>query len=117
MRRWARPLAREDDFSINPIETTPDTDAVEHIAMVTDVFSDIYQFTHPQAYMSKNALQKRVSESAEEEIPSLASLIRTIAAYPLRSAYDNGTKVALLRRLVPLTRHACIGAALRLLSP
>ena len=30
--------------------------------------------------------------------------MRTIEAYPLRSAYDNETKVALLRRLVPLTQ-------------
>jgi len=54
--------------------------------------------------MFRNALQKRVSESAEEEVPNLSSLVRTIEAYPLRSAYDNETKVALLRRLVPLTQ-------------
>jgi Mrp family chromosome partitioning ATPase len=94
----------KDDFSINPIEVMPSTDPIEHIAMVTDIFSDIYHFTHPQAYMFRNALQKRVAESSEEEIPSLASLVRTIEAYPLRSAYDNETKVALLRRLVPLTQ-------------
>jgi DNA helicase HerA-like ATPase len=94
----------KDDFTINPVEATTSTDPVEHIAMVTDIFSDIYHFTHPQAYMFRNALQKRVSESADEEIPNLGSLVRTIEAYPLRSAYDNETKVALLRRLVPLTQ-------------
>ncbi|HYB45345.1 MAG TPA: ATP-binding protein [Nitrososphaerales archaeon] len=92
-----------DDFRINPVEATGSTDPVEHIAMVTDIFSDIYRFSHPQAYMFRNALQKRLSESADEEIPNLGSLVRTIEAYPLRSAYDNETKVALLRRLVPLT--------------
>ncbi|MDV3293749.1 MAG: ATP-binding protein [Nitrososphaerales archaeon] len=94
----------KDDFTINPVEATSSTDVVEHIAMVTDIFSDIYRFTHPQAYMFRNALQKRVSESADEEVPNLSSLVRTIEAYPLRSAYDNETKVALLRRLVPLTQ-------------
>ncbi|MDV3277414.1 MAG: ATP-binding protein [Nitrososphaerales archaeon] len=94
----------KDDFSINPVEASQSTDPMEHIAMVTDIFSDIYHFTHPQAYMFRNALQKRVTESSEDEIPSLASLVRTIEAYPLRSAYDNETKVALLRRLVPLTQ-------------
>jgi len=93
-----------DDFRINPIEPTGSTDPVEHLAMVTDIFSDIYRFSHPQAYMFRNALQKRLNESSEEEIPNLGSLVRTIEAYPLRSAYDNETKVALLRRLVPLTQ-------------
>lgn len=93
-----------DDFRINPIEPTGSVDPVEHVAMVTDIFSDIYRFSHPQAYMFRNALQKRLSESAEEEIPNLGALVRTIEAYPLRSAYDNETKVALLRRLVPLTQ-------------
>ena len=94
----------KDEFSVNPIEVAPSTDPVEHIAMVSDIFSDIYHFTHPQAYMFRNALQKRMSETGPEEVPSIASLVRTIEAYPLRSAYDNETKVALLRRLVPLTQ-------------
>jgi hypothetical protein len=93
-----------DEFSINPLEVGPASDPVEHVAMVSDIFSDIYHFTHPQAYMFRNALQKRLSESSAEEVPTITSLIKTIEAYPLRSAYDNETKVALLRRLVPLTQ-------------
>lgn len=94
----------KDDFAVNPIEMTSETDPVEHLAMVSDIFSDIYHFTHPQAYMFRNALQRRMSETGPEEVPSITSLVRTIEAYPLRSAYDNETKVALLRRLVPLTQ-------------
>jgi hypothetical protein len=94
----------KDDFSINPLEVRPGADPAEHVAMVSDIFSDIYRFTHPQAYMFRNALQKRLSETAGEEVPSITALVRTIEAYPLRSAYDNETKVALLRRLVPLTQ-------------
>jgi hypothetical protein len=93
-----------DEFSINPLEVGPGSDPVEHVAMVSDIFSDIYHFTHPQAYMFRNALQKRLSETPSEEVPTIASLVKTIEAYPLRSAYDNETKVALLRRLVPLTQ-------------
>ena len=93
-----------DDFSINPLEIGPKSDAVEHVAMVSDIFSDIYHFTHPQAYMFRNALQKRLGETSAEEVPTISSLVKTIESYPLRSAYDNETKVALLRRLVPLTQ-------------
>ena len=93
-----------DEFTINPLEVGPGADAVEHLAMVSDIFSDIYHFTHPQAYMFRNALQKRLSETSAEEVPTIGSLVKTIEAYPLRSAYDNETKVALLRRLVPLTQ-------------
>lgn len=93
-----------DGFSLNPLDGGEGADPVEHIAMVSDIFSDIYHFTHPQAYMFRNALQKMMSEASREENPSVSSLVRTIEAYPLRSAYDNETKVALLRRLVPLTQ-------------
>lgn len=94
----------KDDFTINPLEASPGTDPTEHMAMVSDIFSDIYRFTHPQAYMFRNVLQRRMGESSDEEVPTIASLVRTIEGYPLRSAYDNETKVALLRRLVPLTQ-------------
>ncbi len=93
-----------DDFSLNPVEVGPAADPAEHVAMVSDIFSDVYRFTHPQAYMFRNALQKRMAETGREEVPTLSDLLRTIEAYPLRSAYDNETKVALLRRLGPLTQ-------------
>lgn len=93
-----------DSFTLNPLEFGSTSDPVEHIALVTDIFSDIYKFTHPQAYMFRNSLQKCLSEASDNEVPTLTSLVRIIEAYPLRSAYDNETKVALLRRLVPLTQ-------------
>jgi DNA helicase HerA-like ATPase len=94
----------KDDFALNPLDFSGSIDPIEHIALVTDIFSDIYRFTHPQAYMFRNALQRCLGEASEHEIPTLSSLVRTIESYPLRSAYDNETKVALLRRLVPLTQ-------------
>jgi len=93
----------KDEFAINPLDTGPASDPAEHIETITDIFSDTYHFTHPQAYMFRNALQKCLSESSELEVPTIASLVGAVESYPLRSAYDNETKVALLRRLVPLT--------------
>ena len=94
----------KDDFAVNPMDVGPAAEPAEHIEMVTDIFSDTYHFTHPQAYMFRNALQRCLSEAPDKEVPTLASLVSTIESYPLRSAYDNETKVALLRRLVPLTQ-------------
>ena len=92
-----------DDFAMNPLEAEAGSDPTEHVAMICDIFSDIYHFTHPQAYMFRNALQKRLGETATDEVPTIGALVKTIEAYPLKSAYDQETKVALLRRLVPLT--------------
>ena len=92
-----------DEFAMNPLEAEPGADPTEHVAMICDIFSDIYHFTHPQAYMFRNALQKKLGETAAEEVPTIGALVKTIEAYPLKSAYDQETKVALLRRLVPLT--------------
>jgi len=100
-----------DKFTMNPLDTGTATDPIEHIAMVTDIFSDIYHFTHPQAYMFRNTLQRCLGEASENEVPTLSSLVRVIESWPLRSAYDNETKVALLRRLVPLTEGQ-VGRAL-----
>ena len=92
-----------DEFALNPLEVEPGADPAEHIAMICDIFSDIYHFTHPQAFMFRNALQKRLGETTANEVPTIAALVKSIEGYPLRSAYDQETKVALLRRLVPLT--------------
>src|SRR5713226_1635443 len=100
-----------DDFTLNPIEGSGLVDRTEHIEMVTDIFADIYRFTHPQSFMFRNAVQRCLGEASEQEIPTLSSLVKIIEGYPLRSAYDNETKVALLRRLVPLTEGQ-VGRAL-----
>ena len=94
----------KDDFALNPLEAEPGADPAEHVAMTCDIFSDIYHFTHPQAYMFRSALQKTLGELTASEVPTIGRLVRTIEAYPLKSAYDQETKVALLRRLVPLTQ-------------
>ena len=94
----------KDGFALNPLEVGPGSDSAEHIAMVCDIFSDIYHFTHPQAYMFRNTLQKTLEGITTSEVPTIDRLVKTIESYPLKSAYDQETKVALLRRLVPLTQ-------------
>lgn len=49
--------------------------------------------------MFRNALQKRLSECPADEVPTIKGLVSTIESYPLRSAYDDETKVALLKGL------------------
>ncbi len=101
----------KDQFTVNPLDMTATSDPIEHIAMITDIFSDIYHFTHPQAYMFRNTLQRCLGEATETQVPTLSSLVKVIESWPLKSAYDNETKVALLRRLVPLTEGQ-VGRAL-----
>ena len=59
----------KDEFTINPMDMASATDPMEHVEMVTDIFSDIYHFTHPQAYMFRNALQRCLGEAAEQGGP------------------------------------------------
>lgn len=101
-----------DSFCLNPLITYSE-DLSEHIAIITDIFSDIYRFSAPQAYMFRNCLQRCLEDSTNQK--TLYDLVRIIESYPLRSAYDNETKLALLRRLVPLTQGQ-VGKALNGLS-
>ena len=59
----------KDDFAINPMDMGPATEPAEHVEMVTDIFSDTYHFTHPQAYMFRNALQRCLAEAVDREVP------------------------------------------------
>jgi len=59
-----------DDFTLNPLEGSGLVDRTEHIEMVTDIFADIYRFTHPQSFMFRNALQKCLGEASRRYRPS-----------------------------------------------
>ena len=71
----------KDNFTLNPLDVSSSTDSMEDIALITDIFSDIYRFSHPQSYMFRNAVQKCLGEAAEREVPTLSSLVRTIESY------------------------------------
>lgn len=94
-----------DEFVLNPLDPVGSKDISEHAALVTDIFSDIYRFTHPQAFLFRGAVLKVLSEpeKATGFKHDIGGLVEAIESYPIKSAYDNETKLALLRRLIPLT--------------
>mgnify|MGYP000418544246 CR=1 FL=1 len=94
----------KDEFVLNPIAPFRSRDISEHVALITDIFTDVYKFTFPQSFIFRSALMKLLSE---EEVAggyphTLGGLVEVIETYPVKSAYDNETKLALLRRLLPL---------------
>lgn len=94
----------KDEFVVNPIAPFNSKDVAEHVALVTDIFSDVYRFTYPQSFIFRSALMKLLSEdeSVSGYPHTLGGLIEAIETHPVKSAYDNETKLALLRRLLPL---------------
>lgn len=94
----------KDEFVVNPIAPFDSRDIAEHVALVTDIFSDVYKFTYPQSFTFRSALMKLLSEdeSVSGYPHTLSGLIEAIETHPVKSAYDNETKLALLRRLLPL---------------
>ncbi len=94
----------KDEFVVNPVAPFDSRDVAEHVALVTDIFSDVYRFTYPQSFIFRSALMKLLSEdeSVSGYPHTLSGLIEAIETHPVKSAYDNETKLALLRRLLPL---------------
>ncbi|MEM2851351.1 MAG: ATP-binding protein [Candidatus Bathyarchaeia archaeon] len=107
-------------FAINPLNPAFSKDLSEHICLVTDIFADVFKFTPPQAYMFREALHSAYKKSKQSkgfsELPTLSSILQEIGSMPIRSAYDNETKLALLRRIKPLTEGQA-GMALNVSSP
>jgi hypothetical protein len=86
----------------NPLEPVVRRAVSDHVDLITDIFSDVYRFTSPQAYLFRSTLEDLLTTSPDEI--TLSNLIEAIGSRPLHSSYDNETKMALLRRLTPLTR-------------
>lgn len=86
---------------INPIESS---NISEHVAMVTDIFDQIYNFTPSQSYMFREVLLQTLTENAFgiKTHDPLTSFIDTLEKWSIKSFYENETKFALLRRLRPL---------------
>jgi energy-coupling factor transporter ATP-binding protein EcfA2 len=86
---------------LNPVEASS---LSEHVAIVTDIFDQIYSFTPSQSYMFREVLLQTLAEK-ELGIPasnSLSELVETLERWSIKSFYENETKFALLRRLRPL---------------
>jgi hypothetical protein len=86
---------------LNPIEANS---LSEHVAIVTDIFDQIYGFTPSQSYMFREVLLQTLTEK-ELGIPVsnlLRGLVEALERWSIKSFYENETKFALLRRLRPL---------------
>jgi energy-coupling factor transporter ATP-binding protein EcfA2 len=94
-----------DEFVLNPLESIGASSLVEHAAIVSDIFGDIYHFTHPQSFTFRNAVLKLLGEAGREGgyTKDISGLVTVLEELPIKSTYDNETKLALLRRLAPLT--------------
>jgi|GEM_PF-1069298 adenylate kinase family enzyme len=86
---------------LNPIEANS---LSEHIAIVTDIFDQIYSFTPSQSYMFREVLlQTLVEKDFGINSPDpLTGFVETLERWSIKSFYENETKFALLRRLRPL---------------
>lgn len=86
---------------INPIESE---NLSEHVAIVTDIFDQIYNFTPSQSYMFREVLLQTLIEKelGIKTHDPLASFIEALEKWSIKSFYENETKFALLRRLKPL---------------
>ncbi|MDW8034217.1 MAG: zonular occludens toxin domain-containing protein, partial [Nitrososphaerota archaeon] len=86
---------------INPIESE---NLSEHVAIVTDIFDQIYNFTPSQSYMFREVLLQTLMEKEMgiKKYDPLVSFIDTLEKWSIKSFYENETKFALLRRLKPL---------------
>jgi len=99
-------MGKDNSCVLNPLEAINTTDIYEHIALITDIFSEIYRFTSPQSFTFRTALMNLYGDRNRgySRSPVLSNLVDQIEATPIKSAYDTETKMALLRRLVPLTQ-------------
>lgn len=95
---------KDEASAINPLDPMFSIDTAEHIALISDIFGDTYNFSHPQIYMFKMAMEATLSsyKAFDENEPNLRALVKMIEKFPVKSYYDNETKMALLRRIKPL---------------
>ncbi len=87
---------------LNPIKDEGDIE--DSASIITDIFSEVYGFTHPQQYFFKTALEATYSRYhlVGEKEPNIRALISIIEQFPIKSYSEHETKAALLRRLKQL---------------
>ncbi|RLF08458.1 MAG: hypothetical protein DRJ64_01000 [Thermoprotei archaeon] len=93
------------NFSINPLEPYC---REEHIDFLVDLFGDSFNFTEPQRYLFRTALKNTFTKIRN---PVLSDVLEELLSIPPRSYYDHEIKMAIIRRLKPLT-EGLIGKAL-----
>ena len=82
-------------------------DEAERIDLLVDLFDAVFRLSAPQLYMLRIAVKRAYAARAT----GLQDLVKAIDRVPVRSYYDHETKMALIRRLSPLT-EGVVGKAL-----
>ncbi len=98
------PGSVDNGLTINPMYCPKMSDLDFQIEFVTDIFSQIFQFTPPQAYMFREALRSSYKVIAT---PTISDLIKELSLLPIRSSWDHETRMALMRRLKMFTEGKC----------
>jgi hypothetical protein len=94
-------------ITINPLSISFGRDVGFQVELVTDIFSQIFQFTPPQSYMFREAIKACYNSKVS---PTISDLIKELELLPIRSSWDHETRMALMRRLKLFTEGTC-GAA------
>lgn len=95
-------------LTLNPLDPSLSDDLSEHISLVTDVFSEAFEFTPPQSFMFREALTSAYEAcgsplESTSQPPTISTVLNQIEHRQVLSKYDNEIKMALQRRLKPLT--------------
>lgn len=98
------PGSAESGLTINPLVSEAKGDYGFQTEFITDVFSQVFQFTAPQAYMFREVLKACYRSKAN---PSLSDLIHELGLLPIKSSWDHETRMALMRRLKLFTEGTC----------
>ncbi|MEM2927966.1 MAG: helicase HerA-like domain-containing protein [Nitrososphaerota archaeon] len=105
------PLGKDNSYSINPFKPLfLEDDIYTHIDMLCDIFSETFNFSAPQSYMFLKALVEEYKargflnkEVEKLEAPNLLAILERIQKIAPYSRFDYEIKMALERRLQPLT--------------
>jgi hypothetical protein len=98
------PGSTEHGITINPLTGCSGRDIGFQVEFVTDIFSQIFQFTAPQSYMFREAIKACYRSKVT---PTLSDLINELGLLPIRSSWDHETRMALMRRLKLFTEGTC----------
>ncbi|MEM1574749.1 MAG: helicase HerA-like domain-containing protein [Nitrososphaerota archaeon] len=104
-------LGKDNSCSINPFKPLfLEDDIYTHIDMLCDIFSETFNFSAPQSYMFLKALVEEYKargfldkEVKKLEAPNLLAILERIQKMAPYSRFDYEIKMALERRLQPLT--------------
>lgn len=87
------------NFFINPIKIRS-KNTVDEINLIIDIISEVFYLTDPQRYILYEALKNIIINKQEQNI---YNLIKSVENYQIKSIKENEIKLAILRRLKPLS--------------